>query len=70
MLWKVCSVVVNCWLKRSVVLHKTLHGFIEREGTGTATLEAKLSQQLTGLAHNPLFHVLLDVRKAYDSLDR
>ena len=27
-LWKVCSVVVNCRLKRSVVLHNALHGFI------------------------------------------
>ena len=26
-LWKVCSVVVNCHLKSSVVLHDTLHGF-------------------------------------------
>ena len=26
-LWKVCSVVVNCQLKRSDVLHRTLCGF-------------------------------------------
>ena len=39
-------------------------------GTGTATLEAKLAQQLAGLAHELLFQVILDVRKAYDSLDR
>ena len=26
-LWKVCSVLVNCLLKRSVVLHVALHGF-------------------------------------------
>ena len=26
-LWKVCSVLVNCLLKRSVFLHVALHGF-------------------------------------------
>ena len=26
-LWKVCSVVINCRLKRSAVLHDELHGF-------------------------------------------
>ena len=35
-----------------------------------ATLEAKLSQQLSGIAHQTLFLVFLDIRKAYDSLDR
>ena len=39
-------------------------------GMGTATLEAKLTQQLACLTHEPLFQVFLDVRKVYDSLDR
>ena len=69
-LWKVCAVVVNCCLKRSAVLHDALHWFIEGKGTGTATLEAKLSQHLVGLAHKPLFQFFLDFFKAYDSLDR
>ena len=37
---------------------------------GTETLEEKLAQQLMGMAHEPLLHVFLDMRKAYDSLDR
>ena len=41
---KVCSVVVNCNLNRSVVLHDALHGFREGRGTRTAILEAKLDQ--------------------------
>ena len=63
-LWKVCAVVVNCWLKRSVVLHNALHGFRTGREMWTATLESKLDQQLAGLAHEPLFQVFLDVQKA------
>ena len=37
---------------------------------GTSTLEAKLVQQLASIAQNQLLQVFLDVRKAYDSLDR
>ena len=62
--------MVICSLKRIMVFHDALHGFIERRGTGMATLEAKLSQNLDGLAHNPLFQVFLDAHKAYGSLDR
>ena len=34
-LWKVCAVVVNCRIKRSVVLHGGLHGFRTGRGMGT-----------------------------------
>ena len=40
------------------------------QGMGTATLEAKLEQQLVGISHDPLFQVFLDVQKSYISLDR
>ena len=39
-------------------------------GTGTATLDAKLDQQLAGIAHKIPFQVFLYIRKVYDSLDR
>ena len=68
--WKVCLTVVNCWLKRIGMLHYALHRFRAVIGTGTATLEAKLAQKLAGIAHEPLFQIFLDVRKAYDSLYR
>ena len=38
MMWKVCSVVVTCRLKRSVMLHNQPHRLREGRGTGTATL--------------------------------
>ena len=67
---KACSVVINCILKSSIVLHNPLHGFIEGRGEGTLTLEANLVQYLAGIAQNPPFQVFLDVRKTYGSLDR
>ena len=69
-LCKVCSFVVNCRLKKSVVMHDALHGFREGRGRGIAMLEANLSQQMEGLVHDPLFQVFIYGRKAYDSLDR
>ena len=51
-------------------MHNALHGFRGGQGTGTVTLEANLDQQLVGFAHEPLFQVFLDIRKAYKSLDR
>ena len=33
-------------------------------------MEATLEQQLTVIVHKPLFQVFIDVRKAYNSLDR
>ena len=68
--WKVCATAVNCWLKRSVTLHDALHGLQAKRVTGMSTLEAKLAQQLAGLAHETMFQVFLDVQKAYDYLDR
>ena len=68
--WKVCVTVVNCQLKRSVILYDALHGFKEGMGKQSATLEAYLAQQLAGIAHEPLFRIFLDVHQEYYSLDR
>ena len=65
--WKSYMAVANCWLQRSVYMHDELHGFRAGRGTCTATLEAKLVQQLAGLVHDPLLQVFLDVCKSYDS---
>ena len=66
----VCAAVVNCQLKRGIAFHDAPHRFRKGWGTGTATLEAKLSQHIYGLAHKPLFRIFIDVHNAYDSLDR
>ena len=52
------------------MLHGALHEFRTRRGTGAATLEANLYQNLEGPAHKPLFQVLIYVRNTYNFLDR
>ena len=37
---------------------------------GKVTLEEKLAQQLSGIAHELLFQMFLDMWKAHNSLDR
>ena len=39
-------------------------------GTGTATLEAKLLQQLAAMREEVLYVIFLDLHKAYDALDK
>ena len=53
-----------------MTLHDKLNGFRAGRAARTATLEAKLAQQLALIAHKLLFQVFRDVWKAYDSLDR
>ena len=48
----------------------TLHGFREGHGTGTATLEANLLQQLAAMREEVLYVIFLDLTKAYYALDR
>ena len=48
-MWKVVSAILNRRLTASITYHDFLHGFRAGRGTDTATLEAKLLQQLAAL---------------------
>jgi hypothetical protein len=54
----------------SIEFHPCLHGGLPKRGTGMATIEAKLAQQLAWMEQEPLYQVFVDLRKAYDHLDR
>eukprot|EP00978_Attheya_sp_CCMP212_P016906 scaffold44614_cov73-Attheya_sp.AAC.3 len=68
--WKLIAIIIKAWLNVSINFHDTLvHGFQAGRGTGTATIEAKLCQQMATMQQVPLFQIYLDLRKAYDALD-
>ena len=47
--WKVVAVINNCQTTASITFHNVLHGFRAGCRPGTATLEAKLCQQLVAM---------------------
>ena len=68
-IWKVVEAVMDNRLK-VLDYHDCLHGFLAGRGTGTATTEVKLAQQLAYIEQVPLYGVFIDLRKAYDAMDR
>ena len=68
--WKLITVILHHRLTTGLKLHDVLHGFREGCGTGTATLEAKMLQQLAAMREEVLYVIFLDLTKAYDALDR
>jgi len=68
-MWKVIENIMDGRLQ-AIELHDCLHGFMTGRGTGTATIEAKLNQQLAFLEQTPLYQIFVDLKKAYDSVDR
>ena len=52
--WTVVVVILHRRLTEGIKLHDVLHGFREGRGTGTATLEAKLLQQIAAMREEVL----------------
>ena len=69
-MWKVMAVILNRRLTSSIIFHDVLHGFRAGRGTGTATLEAKLLQQLAAMREEVLDVIYLDLSKASYALVR
>ncbi len=68
-MWKVCERVMDLCLN-AFDLHDSLHCCRDKRGTRTAIIEAKLAQQLAHLEQVPFYGVFLDLKKAFDSMDR
>jgi hypothetical protein len=68
-LWKVFERVLDERMS-AIEVHDALHGFRAKRGCGTGILEAKLVQQLAFIEQCPLFGIFIDLRKAYDAMDR
>ena len=65
-MWKVVAAVLNRRITASITFHNFLHGFQAGRGTGTATPEAKILQQLASLREEVLYVIFLGLHKAYE----
>jgi hypothetical protein len=69
-IYKLVSMIIHLRIQAKIEFHKAIHGFWCKRGTGTCILEAKLQMQLALFLGHPLYQILLDLTKAYDTLDR
>jgi len=69
-IYKLISSIINQRMSDKIELADELHGFRQGRGTGTAIMEAKLLSQLQCRSDEPLYMIFLDLKKAYDTLDR
>ena len=69
-LWKVVEALIDTRLCTILHMHNVLHRFRDGRGTETDIMELKLPQELSRIDQDPLFLLFLDLRKAYDTVDR
>ena len=69
-LWKVVEALVDTRLRASLQMHDILHMFRARRGMRTAIIELFFPQELASIDQDTLCLVYLDLRKAYDTVDR
>ena len=66
----VVAMILNHCFTAFIAYHDYLHGLRAGHGTGTATLEVKLTQNITAMREEVFHAIFLDLHKAYDALDR
>ena len=69
-IYKLISSIINGRLQSTIVFDDAIHGFRRGRGCNTAIMEAKLLMQFQYRKDNPLYMVFIDLKKAYDTLDR
>ena len=53
-----------------IEVHDSLHGFQAKRGCGTGIMKAKIAHQLAFIEQAPLYGIFINLRKAYDAMDR
>ena len=66
---KIVTVILNHRFTASIAFQDALHGLRVGHRTCTASLKAKLLQQLAAMREAVLYTIFLDLNKAYDALD-
>ena len=69
-LWKVVEALIGTHIHTSLHINNALHYFRARRGTGKSIMEINLAKDIASIDQDPLFLVFLDLRNAYDTLDR
>ena len=69
-MWKAISSIINFRLLSSIQFYDALCGFHTGRGTGTATLKARLLQNIIAMTETVLHSIFLSLFKAYDDLYR
>ena len=69
-MWKVVTAILNRRITASITYHEILYGFRASCSTVTATIKAKLIQQLVAMREEVLYVIFLDLHKEYYALDR
>lgn len=69
-IYKLISAICNRRIQNAIKFDDAVHGFRKGRGTGTAIMEAKLLMQLYCRQDDPLYMVFIDLKKAYNTLDR
>ena len=62
------EVIIDTRIKMVIMFHDIFHGFYLGIETGTSIMELNLTQDLVRVDQDPLFFVLLNLRKSYDNL--
>ena len=68
--WKVVAMINNLQLTAPITFHDILHGFQAGIGTGTSNLEGIIFHPFAAIREDFLYVIFLDLKKAYDALDR
>ena len=63
-------VITNYQFTASITFHDVLHGFQVGRGTGTATLKAKIIQELATMRQEVIYVIFMELHKVYAALDR
>ena len=67
---KLVSQVINMRMNSTIKFCESVHGFRRNRGTFTAIGEAKIKMQMAACSSETVYQVYIDLRKAYDSIDR
>ena len=70
LIWKAVSVIINRCFTVAITYHDFRHVFRAGRGTGTATSEVKLFEQVAALKEAVFHAILLGLHKAYNTLNR